>query len=366
MKFVCTQKNLIQGLSKTVALAGKNKQLPILQCVLCQSEQGGMRVTSTDLEMGIYAVIPGKVEEEGSLAIPGRRLFEYAQQLPGQNLIHIQTQEKNTEVFTENFKANFPTAAADEFPLLPSAAPQKEILLPAEQLAEALGRVLFAAARDETRPEIHSVYAGFRQGKLYLAATDSFRLAQAIVPLKNTPEEFSFLLPLACAQEIIRLFNEEEEVRLKFHPNYIAVDGEGVGVTSRVVEGKYPDYHHIIPTKYETEGVVDKDMLLRALKTLTVFLPRDSRRVVLGVDPRENKIQFKVGSEAGEGDVAVPFKGEGASLKVAFNVQYLLEGLQKVATSQCKVLFGGASQPAVFKPTDSADDYLYVVMPIEV
>lgn len=367
MKFICTKENLLVGLSRATPLAGRNTQLPILQNILLHLKDGVLHLTCTDLEMGIHTIVPGKVEEEGSCTVVARKFMEYIQHVPAVAPIEITRKKNSLYVKTTGFEAQFPTTSDDDFPLLPQVSGDQEITLRAPVVCQGLSRAIFAAARDDTRPEIHSVFVIGDGLHLRLAATDSFRLAEEVITLDEATSSFSFLLPLATAQEVVRLFGDQEKISLLPHDNHIAFHGDGVELSSRLIDGKYPDYQQIIPSSFKTTGQVDQEALVRALKTLTIFLPRDSRRVQLTVKPSNGTLQLSVaGSDTGAGSVVLDFTGEGEDLEVLFNIQYLLEGVQYIPTDECHIQFVGPADPAVFGPVKQQDSYKYVVMPIQV
>lgn len=365
MRFICTQNNLLRGLTQVAPLAGRNNQLPVLQNVLCQLKEGMLYLTGTDLEIGVRTSVPGKIEAESSWAVGARKLFEFVQRLPSDNPVTLVRDGQRLVVETERFKAVFPTVEADDFPLLPSSSSITSFLLSAPLFCEGLAATLFAAAKEATRPEIHSVFVRGDADGVRLAATDSFRLSECVLTSQAGGGDFSFLLPLTTAHELIRLFGREEKLTILPQENYIIFQAAGVELSSRLIEGSYPDYRYIIPTTYCLEGEVDRELLSQALKTAAVFLPRDSRRVLLEAQPQEERLVVRVASGGGEGEVVVPFQGAGEGLSALFNVQYLLEGLQHLNSERCRIQFSGATEPAIFRPTHTKDSYLYVVMPIQ-
>ena len=206
MKFTCTQDNLLQALSKTAPIAGRNKQLPSLRHVLLRVDDNTLSLTTTDLEVGVHTTIGGKAEGSGACAVPARSLLEYVQQLPKTHPVVLEIKDDAVSVETKGFRAQFPVSDPDEFPLLPSGGEAAEVVIKSEDLCSALDSVAFAASREDTRPEIHSVFLKCGKEELYLAATDSFRLAEAVVPV-GSDRDFSILLPLSSAHEIVRLFS---------------------------------------------------------------------------------------------------------------------------------------------------------------
>ena len=287
MRFVCTQENLLEGLARVAPLSGRNTQLPALQHALLEVKDGVLYLTCTDLEVGARVVVAGKAEREGSCTAVARQLLDFVQQLPSANPVVIELKKKRLQVTTKDFAAQFPIAAADDFPLLPSRPQAKAVELDGRMFCQALEQTMFAAARDESRPEIHSVFVSGEEDGIRVVGTDSFRLAEYVVPLPPAGD-FSFLLPVAAAGEVSRLFADSEGVAILKEENYVVFQNEKLYVSSRLVDGAYPDYRQIIPTSFAAEGSVRRDDLLRALKILSVFLPRDSRRVTVEVNPEKD------------------------------------------------------------------------------
>lgn len=365
VEFICTQENLVQGLSQVVPVTGRNTQLPILQNILLEVRDGVLHLTGTDLEVGVHSIVGGKASGQGSCVVPARQLFEYVQQLPSDHPVELKQKGKTISVTTPGFRAALKVAESEDFPLLPVVKGKSGVVLNAQTLCQGVGDVLFAAARDESRPEIHSVYMVGEVGELRLAATDSFRLAERIIPLEGAQEKFSLLLPFPTAQEVVRLFGTQSSVELVPQDALIQLRGEGVELSSRLLDATYPDYRQIIPQDASTRIKVEREALVRALKTLLVFLPRDSRRLKLTVTPKAKKLHLQVvGGEAGEGDVTLPISGEGETQELLLNIQYMLEGAQHMGGGECQLAFQGSEAPVVFRPS-GGEPYIYVVMPIQ-
>lgn len=367
MEFTCTQENIARGLSQVVPVTGRNRQLPILANILLEVREGVLHLTGTDLEIGIHAIVGGKSGKSGSCILPARQFLEYIQQLPGDHPIKLKYQGKSVHVTTPGFQASFRIVESEDFPLLPALPEEGGVRLSAAALCQGISEVVFAAAREEARLEIHSVYVAGESGELRLAATDSFRLAESVLPFPNQDEStsFSFLLPLSCAQEVVRLFSSQDTMDLFVKDALIVLRGEGVEVSSRLIDAQYPDYRQIIPQDSTARLTASREALLRALKTLLVFLPRDSRRLRLVFQPDKATLQLRVeGGEAGEGDVVIPAQGEGEEQELWLNIQYVLDGVSHIRGETCEVLFQGSEAPVVFRPA-KVGGYLYVVMPIQ-
>ncbi len=364
MKFTCTQENLLKGVSQTAPIAGRNSQLPILQYILLRAEHNTLTLTATDLEVGIRAVIGGKMDQDGGCVLPAKGFLEYVQQLPKTNPVTLERKGNVVHVSTKGFHAQFSSSDPDEYPLLPGGEKESVVVVSAEEICSGVSRTIFAAAREETRPEIRSVFFIWKEGKLRIVATDSFRLAEYIIQ-DDSHEDFSLLLPLSSAQELLRLFQGQKEIHITLYNNYVSFTSDGLELTSRLIDGQYPRYEDIIPTTHTTEVHVDRGQFLRALKTLSVFLPRDSRRVALSIMPDTNELVARVaGGDLGQGEVKLDIECDGESVDVLMNIQYLMDGITHSLGEACDGYFSGQYDPVVFRQTEKNSVYTYVVMPI--
>ncbi len=365
MKFTCTQENLLRGVSQVAPIAGRNAQLPILQNILLTAQDNSLFLTTTDLEIGVKTTVGGKIEGDGGCALPAKRFLEYVQQLPKKDPVVIEKKDTRVVVSTKGFRAQFLSADPDEYPLLPESAGGDTLIVPGGVFAHALGQTIFSATREETRPEIRSVYVAWKDGRVHVAATDGFRLAEHVFQ-HDAGVEFSFILPLQSAQEVVRLFSASEELQISLHDNYVSFSGGGVEFTSRLVDGQYPKYEDIIPTTHTTSVRIPREELFRALKTLSVFLPKESRRVSLSLYPQKGQLVARVaGGEAGEGEVKMDIEGEGDDMDVLINIQYLIEGISHLSGDICEGFLSGEHDPVVLRERGEGAVYTYVVMPIQ-
>ncbi len=365
MKFTCTQENLLRGVSQAAPIAGRNSQLPILQNILLRVDNNVLSLTTTDLEIGVISSIGGKMDQEGSCVIPARRFMDYIQQLPKTSPVVLEEKEGRLFVTAKGFTAQFLSGDPDEYPLLPEGATEGVVKVPGAIFCSAVSQTVFSAAREETRPEIRSVSIVVKDGGIHVAATDSFRLAEYTAVLQSSID-FSLLLPLASAQEVVRLFHAQDEIVISLHDNYVSFVSGDIHVTSRLVDGEYPKYEDIIPVGHNTHIQIEKDEFLRALKTLSVFLPKESRRVSLSIRPKDGLLTARVaGGEMGQGEVVLHCEGDGDDVDVLMNIQYLMDGIAHFSGNICEGYFLGPFDPVVFKRQGKEDAYVYVVMPIQ-
>jgi DNA polymerase III subunit beta len=378
MKLSCTRDNLHQGLAITSNLTGKNVNLPILNNVLMKTEGGSLRLTATNLETATSCLVRGKVEEEGEFTVPSKLFFDYVALLPNEN-IDLVIEDDVILIDCGGNKTKIKGMSASEFPLVPPVSGGRVYHIPAETFRSALSRVLFAVAGNESRPELAGVSLRFHdpaivKNKLTMAATDSYRLAESKIGIKpdSAEEPFNVIVPARALAEVARtlsLFKDGVEtpdtVSVQLTDNQIVFNFGSVELTSRTIEGEYPDYAQIIPKDFQSEAILSRADLIKAVKTASLFSRTGLFDVTLKVDPAAKKmIVTAIDSTRGENTAMCDADATGNENTITVNYRYLLDGLNAVVTD--KVLFRSidGANPCLITPMD-VEDYQYIVMPIK-
>jgi DNA polymerase III subunit beta len=367
MKFKCTQENLNRALVLTAHLSGKNVALPILNNILLNVTGGMLHISATNLEIGIKTQIGGKGDGDGSITVGGKILADYVNLLAGET-VELGVHDTTLEVRSSKHKTKIKGLPVDDFPLIPDVESVKEITLPATDFKEQVQSVVFAAAYDETRPEISGVYLVVKDGNLINAATDSYRLAERIYKLStgNGVLEDGIILPIKTMQEVVRIIadSDSKEIKLSFNENQVMFSLGETKLISRLIEGGYPDYAQIIPKNTGTQAVVDRASLLNAVKVASLFTKNGINDVSLGFDTSG---QIKVGaanSQVGEDESSVEADVNGAPAEIVFNWRYLLDGLSYINTKKVRLEVTSSAHPGLLKPAGD-DQYQYLIMPIK-
>ncbi|MBU0531236.1 MAG: DNA polymerase III subunit beta [Candidatus Uhrbacteria bacterium] len=380
MKLSCTRDNLQQGLAITSHLTGKNVNLPILSNVLMKTEGGSLRLTTTNLEMATSCLVRGKVEEEGDFTIPSKLFFDYVSLLPNEN-VNLVAAADTLSVSCGQYKTKIKGLAASEFPLIPPVTGEKQYTIPVEEFRGALAQVLFAVAGNESRPELAGVSMKFHdaaagKNKLTLAATDSYRLAERTVTMSagSTEVPFEVIVPARALGEVSRILSlfkdsveSPEVVTLQLADNQIVFNYGPVELTSRTVEGTYPDYKQIIPSSFQTEAVLKRDDLIKAVKTASLFSRTGLFDVTLGVVPASGEFRVTaIDAARGENEAVCSADATGEENKITVNYRYLLDGLNAITTDEILFQAIDAANPCLIKPKSDQDTgYQYIVMPIK-
>ena len=373
MKIICLQENLKTNLNIAQNIIGKNLTLPILNNLLLKTENGRLRISSTNLEIGINTWTNGKIEREGEITCPAKILYNFINNLPNKK-IELESKNDSLVIKCENYKANIKCLSADDFPIIPKIKNEPLFELDGGVLKNALSQVAGSAAVSESAnssvksipwAEIAGILFSLDRNNLKLVATDSFRLAEKNISDINNKnqEQFSVIIPQRTAQEIIRIISEKNSsVKFITGNNQVLFDFGDAQLISRVIDGVYPDYQQIIPKEFKTSALVSKEDLLNTVRIAGIFSSKINN-VKFSVLPDRLEI-FSQDSELGENKSVVESQVKGKDMEVCFNYRYVLDGLNNIDSKMIFFGFSSESTASVMRPSES-NDYTYVVMPIK-
>ena len=375
MNFTMLTKELKRGVGVVEKITGKNLTLPILDNLLIEATPNFLKISSTDLEVGIQWWGLCKTEKEGKIAVPARFINQLIGSLPDDK-VTIKEKSNSLIIESKNLKTQIKGFSAEDFPIIPSFLKEIYIEIDGKKLKDGLMSVVDIASLSQIRPEISGVYLSFGRDSVKLVATDSFRLAEKIMNFKSGfknlfNREVNFILPQKTIKELINILPEEEkgiriylsESQVLFETFLSNSEHPEVNLISRQIEGEYPSYQEIIPKASKTKIILNKEEFAKQIKTAGLFGGR-TNEVVLNVSDKELEIKSQ-DSEIGESELVVVAKIEGDSLKVSFNWKFIIDGLSNMKSSEISFEFQGGDGPAVIRPTGDAS-YLYVIMPIKI
>ena len=379
MRITCQQDHLSRGLAIVSRSVGGRTTLPVLNNVLLASDGERLRLAATNLEIGITAWVPGKVESEGQLTVPARLLADFVNSLPGGNTVELDgnTRSHSLHLKSGRYTANIKGIDADEFPPIPSADDRPTNRLPSKDLKEMIHQVAFSAAKDESRPVLAGVNLKVDGARMTMAAADGFRLALREHELDHAlPETLDIIVPARALTELERLLGDSEDVEFAVTANksqiLFRVRGEGgdVNLVSRLLEGQFPDLERVIPKTHTTRAVVKRDEFKTGIKIAALFA-RDSANVVRlemkpsaegGLAPGSIEISAnaaEVGDNHGQLDATV----EGEETYISFSSEFLGDVLDVLPSDEVAVELTGPLSPALIRGLGLAD-YRHVIMPM--
>lgn len=362
MKIICTQENLRNGLQQVSRIVGTSQTLPILNNVLLQTENGLLKISATNLEMGMSTSVRCKVEQDGGVCIAAKVLLDLVNNLPNEN-ITIEVGEAETSVSTDRYQTKIKHLPAGDFPSIPSVEDGSLVAIAAADLKEVLDSVSFAASTSETQPEISGIAMRFEGGKMIAIATDRYRLGEMSIPVQTTDDR-AVIVPHRSVAELSRLLTGiEDSVGLNISTAQMALTVNDTYLVTRLIDGQYPEYGQIIPTESGTIISLGHSDLLSALKTSGIF-SKGAGSVTLAYNSEKQVIQIMSSSQGvGESVVDIPCQINGNSGSVIMNYRYMLDLLTNTNYSEIDIHVIDDSKPVVFRPQGKTN-FLYLIMPI--
>jgi len=380
MNFTILTKDFKKGISITERVTGKNMTLPILDNLLIESDKNFIKISATDLELGIEWWGRCITQEEGKIAVPAKLLSQVIGSLvSSEEKVSIKEKSQSLVIETEKkFKTNIKGFSPEDFPIIPSFQKDYYIEIDGKKIKDALSSVVDIANISNIRPEISGVYMCFNKDSVRFVATDSFRLAEKNIKLgensgyvNNFDKDQEFIIPQKAIKELVSIIPDDgrnlkiytSESQLLFEICYDDEHPE-IDLISRQIEGQYPAYQEIIPKSAKTKIVINKDEFLKQVKTAGIFGGR-TNEISVKIDNSADEVEItSQDSELGESNQFLPAQIEGNNLKVSFNWKFLIDGLQHIKSSEISFEFQGSEGPAVIRGIGD-DSYLYMVMPIK-
>ena len=362
------QENLARGLSVVSRAVSSRSTLPVLANVLLKTEDAGLKLTATNLEIGITYWVPGKIDEDGATTVPAKLLTDLVNSLPPGDKVELDVAAGDTlHLKAGRFQTHIKGIDADEFPAIQTAGDRPTTRIAQNVLRRALAETAFAAASDEARPILTGVLARFEGDVLTLAAADNYRIAVKSIPILDAVPETSVVIPARALNELARILADVDdpvEVMLAPARNQVLFHLDGIDLVSRLIDGQFPNYQQVMPQSHATRAVLDREELLRAVRPAALIAHESANIVKLQIGgDGEAGIVVSANAEVGDHVGAVEAAVEGDGTTIAFNARYLADVLTNVDAEQFALELNGPLSPGVFKPIGD-DQYVHVVMPV--
>ncbi len=362
MKLQVTQENLNKALNSVARVANSRGTLPILANVLVKTSNNRLSLSATNLDIAITHYIGAKVGEEGSITVPARLMQDFVGSLP-EGIIKLDLKETKLHVNTDQYQSVVNGILADDFPAMPAITKGKSWTVGGGLFKKALQQVVFAASADETRPVLTGVLLQTTNGKLHMAATDSYRLAEK--ELGANKEDVNLLIPASAMHDLLRVLGDgDEEVKVTHDEQQVLFQVGDIELVTRLVDGKYPDYKKLIPEKFATKATLKRADLLNITKVSSLFARESAGSVTIEVDGTEGKMSIRsVASQLGENTATATAKIEGSG-SITVNSRYLLDALGVMSGEDVTFGFNGKLEPTLLSDPASLD-YRHVIMPLK-
>jgi DNA polymerase-3 subunit beta len=362
MNVQVTQENLNRALNSVSRVANSRGTLPILANVLLKTTNNRVSLSATNLDIAITHYIGAKVGTEGSITVPARLMQDFVSSLPD-GVIELELDGSKLHVSTDQYKSVVNGIVADDFPVMPAISEGKTWTISSTVLKKSLQQVVFAASADETRPVLTGVLLHTVGGKLYMAATDSYRLAEK--SLGKNDQTVQLLIPASALHDLLRIIPDDElDVSITHDDLQILFTVGDIELVSRLVDGKYPDYRKLIPESFATQATLKRADFVNITKVSSLFARESAGSITIEADEAKQEISIRaVASQLGENTATASAKVVGNG-SITLNSRYLMDGLGALGGSDVVFGFNGKLEPTLL--SDAANsDYQHVIMPLK-
>ena len=362
MKLQVTQEHLNQALASVSRVANSRNTLPILANVLIKTIDNRLSLSATNLDIAIVHYIGAKINEAGAITVPARLMQDFVNSLPS-GVIELELTDTKLKVKTDQYDSVINGIVADDFPVMPTINESSSWTIPAQELKKGLQQVVFAASNDETRQVLTGIYIHNNNGKLFIAATDSYRLAEK--EIGNSKDKVSILVPATAMQDLLRILGDfEGEVTVNHDGQQVLFRVGDIELTARLVEGQYPDYQKLIPSDFTSSITLKRSDIVNVTKVSSLFARESAGSVTIELDDKTSTLNIRsVASQIGENTAKAEGKVNGSG-SITLNSRYLLDALQVLSGEEVFFGFNGKLEPTILKdPKDNS--YRHIIMPLK-
>lgn len=363
MKVECDVEKIKYAINQTERITSKNLTLPVLNSILIIASKKSLKFRSMNLSIGVEVEIPAKIEKEGILAITGSVLSQTFSNIFQKDSILIEGEEGNLIIKTKRNKIKLKGQPFEDFPTIPSVE-GSFFEIDAKKFTNGIKSVYYSASPSDIKPEISSVCIYSDDNDLVFVSTDSFRLAEKKIKVKINEDINKILIPFKNIGEIIRIFSEiNGNLKIFYNKNQISITYNDIYLTSRVIDGAFPDYRQIIPKTNNTEVIVLKQDLLNALKLSNIFTDKFNQ-VNLNINPKEKLFEvFSFSSDVGENKTALDASIKGDNIELSFNYKYFFDCFSSINTDSLSIKINEPTKPIIINPVGD-NSFTYLIMPI--
>ncbi len=363
MKFSIEKDQILEALQKVQSIVGQRTTLPILSNVLLEADNGKLTLTTTDMEVSVRTALDADISEAGATTLPARRFFSICRDLPSHQIDIAVNNSDMAEISSGAYYGKLEGLSKDDFPPMPTFEESSSYQLKQGTLKDILQKTVYAASTDESRAILNGSLMAFRDNKLTTVCTDGRRLALVEQEVDIPDEaELDIVVPTKTINELIKTLDDDGEANIKTSSTQVAFEFANIFIISKLIDGTYPNYRQVIPSQCEERIAVDREMLLSAVRRVSLML--DDQAASVKVQITENRLELLTSSpEVGEARESVPVKYSGKDITIAFNPAFMMAPLKHLDSDEIFLELSDELSPGVIK---SNVPFLYVIMPIRV
>jgi len=361
LKLTCSRDAFVERLGIVSRAVSMRPTVQILSGIWLHAADGELSLAATDMELSLRTSMPAEVATSGTVVVPGRLLVDIVRLLPEATVeLEHRPEEGRVSITSGSASYSLHTHSAEDFPRLPDVEAAQMFGVSRVALLETVARVGRSASRDESRPVLTGVLVRFADGKLIMAATDSYRLAVKETALEGTAPELEAIVPARALSELGRIAGGAEEVELGVHENHAVFSAGDVLLTTRRIDGQFPDYRQLIPEQFEHEVTLPRTEALDVVRRVAVMAQRN---LPLRLRFAEGELTVSVqAQDVGEARESMPIPFSGEPLEIGFNAEFLRDGIESVEADEIQLRLISPLRPGLIR--SDADDFQYLIMPI--
>lgn len=350
MKLICNRELLNKYITSADRITGKNLSLPILGSILLITNKKTLIIRATNLEVGVEFQIPAEIITEGSIAIPGTLLANILSNIPDEQEITLNVSQGICTITTNTKLLTIKGILSDDFPTIPIIHGGEKFTPSTQKFIQGVRSVITSAAFSDIKPEIASVYIHQISDMLVFVATDSFHLSERRIKQPNINITNGIIIPIKNILEIIKIIElVNEDISFIITKTQISCVGESFYITSRVIQGVYPDYEQIIPKKHTTEIIILKQDLINTLKLTTLFSDK-FKKITFTINPQKKECVISTkNTEIGETKSHITATISGDPIEISLNGKHIFDCLNSIEKDSVVIQFNGSDKPAVIR-----------------
>ena len=362
MKVVCSKDELVSALSVVSRAVSTRTAVQVLSGILIQGEGDRLELAATDMELSLRLSVDGQLEGGGAVVVPGRLLVDLSRLLPeGDVTLEHKPEEGAFQVTSGSSVSRLHTYSAEDFPRLPDAAAAQTFSVDVAAFLDTIAKVSRAASRDESRPVLTGILVRFEEGKLVMAATDSYRLSVKETELGGAEgQDLEAIVPARALAELSRIAQDVDELRIGVLENHVVFGAGDVSLTTRRIDGQFPNHKQLIPETFEHEVALPREEFLDVVRRTAVMAQRNSPLRLRFADG-EVTVSAQT-QDVGEARETLPIGFSGEELEIGFNPDFLRDGIESVDTDEVQLRLISPLRPGLIRSDE--EDFSYLIMPI--
>jgi DNA polymerase III subunit beta len=364
VKISCASADLLADLQTVARVASTRSAVQALSGVQVSAEEGGVELRATDMEVGLRVPLAAEVARPGAAVLPGRLILDVVRALPAaQVTVELRPSEGDVEITSGSATFHIRTLRSEDFPPLPEPGGDAVVVVPAQAFVETVQRVARSASRDETRPILTGILVSAAGDELRMVATDSYRLSVKETHLDSSlPDGFEANVPARALEELGRLVREDvEDIRIGVRANQVVFEVDGLALSSRLIDGQFPNYRQLLPEAYEHELTINREELLEVVRRISLMAQKNAP---LRLSFSEGEVSISAQTpDVGEASEPVPIPFAGEPFDIGFNPDFLIAGLESAGSEDVVLKLISPLRPGLLESADGSG-FLYLIMPI--